>query len=157
MAEPAYAPDTKLEVRRMFVAPREKVFEAWTQREKVEKWMCRFPRHETRFSTADARPGGASVMEVKTPEGETFKQTVTYRDIEFPKKLVFTWDWARFSASGEKLDEARGTLVTVEFQPRGTFTEVILTHEGLATAEQREAHSKGWIGCFDRLEEELKA
>lgn len=157
MANPAYGPETKLEVRRMFVASREKVFEAWTQREKVEKWMCRFPKHETRFSASDARPGGTSVMEVKNPQGETFKQSVTYRDIEPPKKLVFTWDWQKFSASGEKVDEARDTLVTVEFQPRGTFTEVILTHEGLATADQREAHSKGWNGCFDRLEEELKA
>ena len=67
---------------------------------------------------------------------------------------MFAWDWEKFSASGEKVDEARDTLVTVEFEPRGIFTEVILTHEGLATAAQREAHSKGWNGCFDRLEEE---
>ena len=157
MANPTRGLVTKLEVRRMFVAAREKVFEAWTQREKVEKWMCRFPRHETRFTTSDASPGGTSVMEVKNATGETFKQSVTYRDIEPPKKLVFTWDWQKLSASGEKVDEARNTLVTVEFQPRGAFTEVILTHEGLATAGQREAHSKGWNGCFDGLEEELKA
>jgi uncharacterized protein YndB with AHSA1/START domain len=106
---------------------------------------------------ADARLGSTNVMEVKNPQGETFKQSITYRDIEPPKKLVFTWDWQKFSASGEKVDEARDTLMTVEFQPRGTFTEVILTHEGLATPAQREAHSKGWNGCFDRLEEELKA
>jgi uncharacterized protein YndB with AHSA1/START domain len=105
MANPAYAPETKLEVRRMFAAPRERVFEAWTP----------------------------------------------------PKKLVSTWDWEKFSASGEKVDQARDTLVSVEFEPRGIFTEVILTHEGLATAGQREAHSKGWNGCFDRHEEELKA
>ncbi len=85
--------------------------------------MCRSPRHETRFDTTDARLGSTSVMEVRNSQGETFKQTVTYRDIEPPKKLVFTWDWQKFSASGEKVDEARDTLVTVEFQPRGTFTE----------------------------------
>src|SRR5271167_3869880 len=156
MANAAHGPETKLEVRRMFVAPREKVFEAWTQREKVEKWMCRFPRHETRFTTSDARLGSTNVMEVKNPQGETFKQSVTYRDIEPPKKLVFTWDWQRFSASGEKVDEARDTRVTVEFRPRGTFTEVILTHEGLPTAELRARHERGWIGCFDALTETLK-
>jgi|ERR1700735_1007516 uncharacterized protein YndB with AHSA1/START domain len=157
MANPARGPETKLEVRRMFVAPREKVFEAWTQREKVERWMCRFPRHETRFTTSDAGPGGTNMMEVTNQQGETFKQSITYRDIEPPEKLVFTWDWQKFSASGEKIDEARNTLVTVEFRSRGTFTEVILTHEGLLTADQREAHRKGWNDCFDRLEEELKA
>ena len=95
-------------------------------------------------------------MEVKNAQGETFKQTITYRDIEPPKKLTFTWDWQKFSESGQILDEARNTLVTVEFQPRGTFTEVILTHEGLPTAAQRESHSKGWNGCFDALTEYLK-
>ena len=157
MANPAFGLKTKMEVRRMFVGPREKVFEAWTQREKAEKWMCRFPKHETRSTTSDARTGGTNVMEVTNPQGETFKQGVTYRDIEPPKRLVFTWDWQKFSASGEKVDEASGTLVTVEFQSRGSFTEVILTHEGLATADQREAHIRGWNACFDRLEEELKA
>jgi uncharacterized protein YndB with AHSA1/START domain len=157
MAEATQAPETRLEVRRMFVAPREKVFEAWTQRDKVEKWMCRFPTYETNYSGADARVGGSSVLEARNGAGETFKQTITYRDIEPPNKLVFTWDWQKFSASGEKLDEARNTLVTVEFEPRGTFTEVILRHEGLLTADQRAAHAKGWNGCFDGLAEYLKA
>jgi uncharacterized protein YndB with AHSA1/START domain len=156
MASPAEAPATKVEVRRMFVAPREKVFEAWTQREKLEKWMCRFPRSESRYQGSDARPGGVRVMEVKAASGETFKQTITYRDIEPPSRLVFSWDWQEFSAAGEKIDEALNTLVTVEFHPRGTFTEVILTHEGLRTAEQRARHERGWIGCFDSLTETLK-
>jgi uncharacterized protein YndB with AHSA1/START domain len=156
MASAAEAPASKVEVRRMFVAPREKVFEAWTQREKLEKWMCRFPRSESRHQVSDAQPGAVSVMEVKSPSGQTFKQTITYRDIEPPSKLVFSWDWQEFSAAGEKIDEARDTLVTVEFQARGTFTEVILTHEGLRTAEQRARHERGWIGCFDALTETLK-
>ena len=156
MASPIQGPETRVEVRRMFVAPREKVFEAWTQREKLEKWMCRFPRNDTRYTASDARPGVVAVMDVKTPSGQRFIQTITYRDIEPPSKLVFSWDWQEFSAAGEKIDEARNTLVTVEFQPRGTFTEVILTHEGLPTAELRARHERGWIGCFDALTETLK-
>jgi uncharacterized protein YndB with AHSA1/START domain len=157
MASPAFGLETKLEVRRIFVAPREKVFEAWTRREKLEKWMCRFPRHEVRYAASDARAGSTNVVEVKNPQGETFRQSITFRDVEPPKKLVFTWDWQRLSASGQMVDELRDTLVTVEFQPRGNFTEVILTHEGFRNAEQREAHNKGWNGCFNLLEGELKA
>ena len=104
MASPIQGPETKVEVRRMFVAPREKVFEAWTQREKLEKWMCRFPRNDTRYTASDARPGGVAVMDVKTPSGQRFMQTITYRDIEPPSKLVFTWDWQEFSAAGEKIE-----------------------------------------------------
>jgi uncharacterized protein YndB with AHSA1/START domain len=157
MASPTYGMETKLEVRRMFVAPREKVFEAWTQREKLEKWMCRFPRNEVRYAASDARPGGTNVVEVTSPQGETFKQSITFREVEPPERLVFTWDWQKFSASGQIVDELHGTLVSVEFQMRGTFTEVILRHEGFLKADQREAHTKGWNGCFDLLEVQLKA
>jgi len=47
--------------------------------------------------------------------------------------------------------------VTVEFQPRGTFTEVFLTHEGFSNAEAREAHNKGWNATFDMLAKALEA
>jgi len=157
MATSTYGHEPKLQVRRMFVAPREKVFEAWTKQEKLEKWMCRFPRCDVRYETTDARLGGTNVVEVKSPQGEIFKQSITYRDIEPPKKLIFRWDWQRISPSGQMIDELRDTLVTVEFEPRGNFTEVILTHEGFRNPEQREAHNKGWNGCLDQLEGELKA
>jgi uncharacterized protein YndB with AHSA1/START domain len=123
MASSITGPETKVEIRRMFAAPREKVFEAWTQREKLEKWMCRFPRNETRYTAFDARPGGTNLMEV----------------------------------TRQKINEQVETLVTVVFQPRGTFTEVFLTHEGFTSAEARADHNKGWNGCFDALEKTLEA
>lgn len=157
MASTGYRPATKLEVRRMFAATREKVFQAWTQREKLEKWMCRLPRNEVRYTAFDARPGGTNLMEITTPNGATYKQRVTFREIQPPEKLVFTWAWEKLSASGQKIDEQGETLVTVTFQPRGNFTEVFLTHEGFLDAEQREKHNQGWNGCFEILEKELQA
>jgi uncharacterized protein YndB with AHSA1/START domain len=157
MASSVTGPQTKLEIRRMFSAPREKVFEAWTQREKLEKWMCRFPGNETRYTGADACPGGTNTMEVTSADGTTYKQRVTYREIQRPEKLVFTWTWEKFSASGQKIAEQDETLVTVEFQPRGTFTEVFLKHEGFTNADAREAHNKGWNATFDMLAKALEA
>lgn len=119
--------------------------------------MCRFPRNETRYRAADARPGGTNFMEVISPDGTTYKHLVTFREIRPPEKLVFTWTWEKISASGQKVNEQVGTLVTVEFQPRGTFTEVFLTHEGFTDAEARADHNRGWNGCFDMLAKELQA
>jgi uncharacterized protein YndB with AHSA1/START domain len=119
--------------------------------------MCRFPRNETRYTAFDARPGGTNLMEVTSGDGTTYKQRVTFREIRPPEKLVFTWAWEKFSPSGQKINEQDETLVTVEFQPRGTFTEVLLTHEGLTNAEARADHNKGWNGCFDSLEKALEA
>jgi len=90
MARSTASPETKLEIRRMFAATREKVFEAWTQREKLEKWMCRFPGNETRYIAFDGRPGGANIMEVTSQDGTTYEQRVTFREIRPPEKLVFT-------------------------------------------------------------------
>ena len=157
MASSITGPETKVEIRRMFAAKREKVFEAWTQREKLEKWMCRFPNNGTRYTAFDARPGGTNVMEVTSADGTMYKQRVTFREIRPPEKLVFTWAWEKFSPSGQKVNEQLETLVTVEFQPRGTFTEVFLTHEGLTDAQARADHNKGWNGCFDALEKALEA
>jgi uncharacterized protein YndB with AHSA1/START domain len=156
MANPAAESETRLQIRRMFAAPRQKVFEAWTQREKLEKWMCRDnPKNEPRYTAFDVRSGGTNMMEIKTAAGKVYHQRVTFREIKPPEKLVFTWGWERFSPSGEKEDEQQDTLVTVEFEARGTFTEVTLTHEGFRNAEQRENHNRGWTGCFDILEKTL--
>jgi uncharacterized protein YndB with AHSA1/START domain len=157
MASTSTGPETKVEIRRMFAATREKVFEAWTQRDKVEKWMCRFPNNETRYTAFDARPGGTNITEVISQDGTTYKQRVTFREIRSPEKLVFTWTWEKFSPSGQKISEQDETLVTVEFQARGNFTEVFLTHEGFTNAEARADHNKGWNGAFDALEKALEA
>jgi uncharacterized protein YndB with AHSA1/START domain len=157
MASSVTGPETKVEIRRMFAATREKVFEAWTQREKLEKWMCRFPGNETRYTTFDARPGGTNLMQVRSQDGTTYKQRVTFREIRPPEKLVFAWSWEKFSPAGQKIGAQEETLVTVEFQPRGTFTEVFLTHEGFTDAQARADHNKGWNGCFDALEKTLEA
>jgi len=152
MASTVAEPESRLQVRRMFSASRPKVFEAWTQREKLEKWMCRADHTiVTRYTQFDLRTGGTNCMEARTAEGFTYRNKVTFQEIKPPEKLVFTWGWERFTPTGEKNEEQDGTLVTVEFVARGTFTEVTLTHERFRTAEQCERHKKGWEGCFDQL------
>ncbi len=152
MATPQRGPETRLQIRRTFAATRARVFEAWTQREKLDKWMCRDnPQNSPRYIEFDVRPGGTNRMEIRTADGHLYLQRTTFRQVEPPAKLVFTWAWERLSASGEKEEQQEETLVTVEFHERGDSTEVVLTHELFRTAEQRDRHSVGWNGCFDVL------
>jgi uncharacterized protein YndB with AHSA1/START domain len=60
-----------------------------------------------------------------------------------PDRLVFTWGWE----GGLPAD----TVVTIEFHPRGSATEVVLTHTRFPTEAYRDEHLKGWAGCLDRL------
>jgi uncharacterized protein YndB with AHSA1/START domain len=158
MATTQQAPETKLQVRRMIMAPRDKVFQAWTQRALLERWMCRpTPDREVKYHELDVRPGGRYRLETVSPTGDLYMLEGTYREIRPPEKLVFTWAWTRTPDKGSPIKENEETLVTVEFLERGKVTEVVLTHEKFSSAEIRERHEHGWNGCFDTLNGVLQA
>jgi uncharacterized protein YndB with AHSA1/START domain len=160
MATPQSSPEFTLQVRRTFAAPREKVFAAWTQREQLEKWMCRdVPSHTVIHHQQDIRTGGRWRMEVRDPaKNEVYWGQGVYREVKPPERLAFTWSWTKDTPGGPNLHTgSEETLVTVEFFARGNSTEVVLTHTGLASAKLRDEHDRGWNGCFDVLTSVLAA
>jgi uncharacterized protein YndB with AHSA1/START domain/DNA-binding transcriptional ArsR family regulator len=146
-------PENRVQVRRIFSAPRDKVFEAWTKPEKLEKWMCRDnPQSSTRYWDFDIREGGGFHLENRMPDGTIYKQWIGYRVLKPPEKLALDWSWERFNPQGKRDEGPHESLVTVEFRELWNSTEVVLTHELLPTEELREGVRKGWNGCFDMLE-----
>jgi uncharacterized protein YndB with AHSA1/START domain len=157
MANPAPGPALSLEVRRVFQAPREKVWAAWTERKGLEQWMCRdVPTHDPKYLELDVRPGGRYVIEIKQPDGVIYLGSGTFREVKPPEKLVFTWSWTRTPPSAKE-PMPKETLVTVQLFERGKATEMLFTHEGFESEPIRESHKKGWDGCFEKLAEHLKA
>ncbi len=157
MANPAPGPALSLEVRRVFQAPREKVWAAWTERKGLEQWMCRdVPTHDPKYIELDVRPGGRYVIEIKQPDGVVYRGSGTFREVKPPEKLAFTWSWTRTPPSAEE-PEPKETLVTVQLFERGKATEMLFKHEGFDSDQMRESHKKGWHGCFEKLAEHLKA
>jgi uncharacterized protein YndB with AHSA1/START domain len=158
MAAQTASAGTTVQVRRIFYAPRGKVFRAWTELEALKHWMCRdVASHEVRFLRLDVLPNGRYEIEVKTPEGVTWIGGGFYREVKPPEKLSFTWSWKRKPEASDASIHAEDSLVTVEFFERGTdSTEVVLKHELLTTEESRKSHKKGWEGCFDKLAEYLE-
>jgi uncharacterized protein YndB with AHSA1/START domain len=100
MATPQSQPGLTLQVRRTFQAPREKVFDAWAQREKLEKWMCQdVPSHKVIHHQQDIRTGGRWRMEIHDPaKNEVYWGQGTYREVTPPEKIVFTWHWTPWSS-----------------------------------------------------------
>jgi uncharacterized protein YndB with AHSA1/START domain len=131
-----------LEIRRRITAPRERVFDAWTQAEELNRWSAPSPLSPT--AEVDLRVGGRYRIVMRAPDGSERIVGGVYRTIERPAKLVYTWKW---------LDRpmAQDTLVTIEFHDRGQSTEVVLRHEGLLEGEDRARHEHGWEGCLDNL------
>jgi uncharacterized protein YndB with AHSA1/START domain len=71
MTSPPAGPEMSLQMRRVFQAPRERVWAAWTQREQLEEWMCKdVPTHHPKYVELDVRPGGRYVMEIPLPDGK---------------------------------------------------------------------------------------
>jgi uncharacterized protein YndB with AHSA1/START domain len=103
---------------------------------------------ETRLAEIDLRVGGAYRIEMKGPDGSEFRVFGTYREIDPPRRLVYTW-------SSETSADVVDTLVTVEFHDRNGSTEVVLRHDGLPTEQSRARHTQGWNGSLLKLAEIL--
>ena len=140
----------KLEVRRVIRAPRARVFEAWTNPERIQQW---FGGGVRRVQSAATEPhvGGAYRIEMERSCDDLAKagqpnQTSepasiaigNYTEIVTDKKLVFTWNGS--------WNPTETTLVTIELADVAEGTELKLTHERFLTVESKNGHEQGWTG-----------
>ena len=144
MAPSKASSEVTLRLERRIAASPEKVFAAWTSPEVLIHWFAPTPEFKTIVHEIDLRVGGRYRIEMRDPGGAPHTATGTYREVDAPRKLVFTWRW-------EEKTQMADTLVTVTCQPDGAGTLMVLLHENLADEADRDSHNKGWIGCLDRL------
>ena len=138
-----------LEVRRTFRARAERVFAAWTTPEEMKRWSAPGPL-TTPLAEVDLRVGGRYRIHMREPDGAEHRVRGVYREVEPPRRLVYTWAW-------EGDPQETDSVVTVEFNERDGATEVVVRHEGLPTKDSRDQHEQGWSGCIAKLEEVLSA
>jgi uncharacterized protein YndB with AHSA1/START domain len=135
-----------LTLKRRFKAPPAKVFAAWTDPEKIKRWMG--PGEiVTVAAETDPRAGGRYRILMRRPDGAEHNVGGVYREVVANEKLVFTWAWKVAPP-----DEPHESLVTVLFKPDGDGTLLTLTHEKLFDEDSRQGHEHGWIGALDKLE-----
>lgn len=135
----------RLVLRRTYSAKRDRVWKAWTDRDQMMQWGAPEGMTVSEFQ-ADARVGGAYRLTMLKPDGEKFIAKGVYREITPPAKLSYTWTWEEDTAA-----EEHETLLTIEFLDLGEQTEVILTHENLASVESRDNHEGGWNQFLTKL------
>jgi uncharacterized protein YndB with AHSA1/START domain len=134
-------------LERTFAATREEVFDAWTNPEVLERWWAAQPSWTSPGCDVDLRVGGRYVLRMRGDDGELHVVGGEYREIERPRRLVYTWCWE--GAGGP--NPGHVSLVTVEFHGDGESTTVVLEHSGLPSQESREGHGTGWRGALDNL------
>jgi uncharacterized protein YndB with AHSA1/START domain len=136
---------------RLYDAPRERVFAAWTQAEHLAHWFGPqgFSIHSCE---ADPRPGGVFQLCMRSPEGVDYWVRGTYREVVAPERLVVhcTADDAR---GVQRLEE----VITVSLASEGGKTRLTLHATAAGTGPEAAAMlrgmEQGWSETLERLRE----
>jgi uncharacterized protein YndB with AHSA1/START domain len=139
----ALATKPNLTIKRRINAPPAKVYQAWTDPQKMMRWYAPADA-ETLAAETDTRVGGRFRVLMRTSDGGEHDVSGVYREVVPDQKLVFTWAW-RSKPEWE-------SLVTVTLRRDGDATMLTLTHEQLPDAGERDGHRTGWTGAIDKLE-----
>jgi len=154
-------------ISREFDAPRERVWQAWTEVERLKQWFS--PKGFTVIAAKmDFRPGGSYHYGMRTPTGQEMWGKWVFREIKAPERLVLVNSfsdaaggmtrhpmaptWPREMLSTSTFSERNGkTTITLEWLPINATLEEIATFEA-----GRDGMKMGWTGTMEQLTEYLK-
>lgn len=151
-------------ISRLFKAPRQRVWDAWTRPEQLARWFG--PKGTTTtVKSFDLRPGGMLHSSMDTPDGGRMWAKFVYREVEPPARIA----WAH-SFSDEEANVVRAPffdgkwplelLTVVTFEEEGEATRLTLTWTPLNASEIERrtfaqnmgSMNQGWSGSFDELD-----
>jgi len=146
----APASDRDLVLTRLIDAPPEKLFRAWTDPALLKQWFAPLP-YTTPFAQLDVRPGGASLIVMRGPDGAEMPNGGVYLEVIKNERLVFTNAYVKAWEPSEK----PFMTVILTFDDEGGKTRYTARVRHWTVAD-REAHEKmgfreGWARCTDQL------
>jgi uncharacterized protein YndB with AHSA1/START domain len=151
--EPATS-DREIVQSRVYDAPRELVFAAWTDPKHITHWWG--PRgFTTTTHEMDVRPGGVWRFVMHGPDGTDYKNKIVYLEVNRPDRLTY-------KHAGEEDTEGVKFHTTVTFADRGGKTELTMRMVFETAAERNHVVEKygaveGGKQTLERLAEFLAA
>lgn len=155
-------PETTLKdlvVTRVFDAPVEQVWSAWTESDHVRKWWGPGP-FTTPVARMDVREGGTSLVAMRSPEGQDFYTTWRYQQIVPLQRLEFVVNFS--DSDGNAVDPAtlglppgipregvRHLITFTELEPGRT--EMTVTEFGYADDETVQISKSGLDMSLDKM------
>jgi uncharacterized protein YndB with AHSA1/START domain len=151
-------------ITRLFDAPRELVFKAWTEPKRMAEWWG--PRiFTTPVCQMDVRPGGKFRIVMRGPDGSDHPCIGVYRAIEPPSRLVFTINHSELPEQWHDLvnpnrDKSRGrsayeAQITVRLDEEGGKTKLTLSvrFDSAAIRDMflKLGMNEGWSSSLDKL------
>lgn len=138
--------DREIVTARLFHHPRDRVFRAWTEPERLARWWG--PKDFTNtFEEFDPKPGGAWKFVMHGPDGTDYHNKSVFVEIVKPEKIVFDhlMPMHRFRVTAAFVDESGQTRVTFRMRFE-TAEECERVKTYVVPANEKN---------FDRLEVEL--
>jgi uncharacterized protein YndB with AHSA1/START domain len=153
-------------ISRVFDAPLDKVWQAWTDPRDIEAWMA--PKGaSSKMIRHDLRAGGELLSYIKMPAGQEMWGRHQYRTVEPKSRLVWVHSFSD-AQGGLARHPFSATwplelLTTVTFKPQDGRTRLTLTWEPIGATEAEletfadamEGMKGGWGGSFDQLAQHL--
>jgi uncharacterized protein YndB with AHSA1/START domain len=154
-------------ISREFDAPRERVWQAWTEPERLQQWFS--PKgFGVIAAKLDLRPGGTYHYGMRMPDGREMWGKWLFREIARPERLVFVDafsdpqggltrhpfapDWpAQMLSTITFAAKGRATLLTIEWAPIEASEAELKTFD-----TGRSSMKQGWGGTLDHLTGYLK-
>ena len=129
----------RLQITRVFDAPRQLVFAWWTQAEKLQQWSGCKAATKCEIEM-DFRVGGSFTQKMHIAGAGEFSFTGKYDEIVEPERISYHADF------GQAI-----TRVVVEFFEQGNRTRVVLTHDGFPKESFCKTASEGTTESLDKL------
>lgn len=153
MADANLPMEREVTITRVFDAPRELVFKAWTDPAHLIQWFG--PKVFTNsVCEVDLRVGGALYIVMRAPDGSEYPMRGVFQEIESPSRLVFI-----NNAVDANDNVIIAGLTTVIFADEAGKTRLTMVTRGKAmvdyAAQYLEGMEMGWIMSLDKLEEHL--
>ena len=142
----------ELILTRLLDAPAEKLFRCWTDPVLLKQWFAPRP-YTTPVADVDVRPGGASNVVMKSPEGQEIPCPGQYLEVVPNRRLVFS---DAFTGNWNPKEGAPFMVATIGFEPEGSKTRytAVVRHWSEDDKKKHEemGFHQGWGICADQLE-----
>ncbi len=151
----------ELVITRVFNAPRDEVWKAWTEPKRVKKWWG--PKDYTAPSVKmDFHEGGKYLVAMRGPDGKDNWSTGTYKEIVPLEKIVSTDSFSDEKGNvvpasyyGLTGDFALESTVRITFEDAAGGTKMTLRYKGISP-EMMEGATMGWNQSLDKLAKSLE-
>ena len=141
----------ELVLTRIYDAPRERVFQAFTRPELLKQWFAPLP-WTISSAELDVRPGGSCMIVMRDPDGNDYPNPGVYLEVVENERLVTT---DAYTKAWEPSEKPFMTAI-LTFEDAGGGKTKYTARARHWTEADREAHEKmgfheGWGQCADQL------